>query len=105
MAKTDPAAANTEVAAQASGGPLPVTAMLEKREFRAPVATSVGASANLEWNRIPRARNPSDFPPAMILAVSVGFSRLIHWQDLERERQPMGLGIWPVARLPVQSTF
>jgi hypothetical protein len=125
LVNTDLAAANTEAAAQASGelsrepnkinaatkysftgknltaygGLLPVTAMLEKLEFRELVGTSV----NLELKRMPRAMNPSDFLLAMILAVYVGFSRLNHLQYLERE--PMLLGILQVARLPVQSTF
>jgi len=65
----------------AYGGLLPVTAMLEKLEFRELVGTSV----NLELKRMPRAMNPSDFLLAMILAVYVGFSRLNHLQYLERE--------------------
>ena len=125
MVKTESAAASAEAAEHASGEPsrepnkinaatkysftgknltaygglLPVTAMLEKLEFRELVGTSV----NLELKRMPRAMNPSDFLLAMILAVYVGFSRLNHLQYLERE--PMLLGILQVARLPVQSTF
>lgn len=125
MVKTESAAASAEAAEHASGEPsrepnkinaatkysftgknltaygglLPVTAMLEKLEFRELVGTSV----NLELKRMPRAMNPSDFLLARILAVYVGFSRLNHLQYLERE--PMLLGILQVARLPVQSTF
>ena len=81
----------------AYGGLLPVTAMLEKLEFRELVGTSV----SLELKQMPRAMNPSDFLLAIILAVYIGFSRLNHLQYLERE--PMLLGILRVARLPVQS--
>jgi hypothetical protein len=61
----------------AYGGLLPVTAMLERLEFRELVGTSV----NLELKRMPRAMNPTDFLLAMILAVYVGFSRLNHLQS------------------------
>jgi len=83
----------------AYGGLLPVTAMLEKLEFRELVGTSV----SLELKQMPRAMNPNDFLLAIILAVYIGFSRLNHLQYLERE--PMLLGILRVARLPVQSPF
>ncbi|MCX6606144.1 MAG: transposase [Acidobacteria bacterium] len=83
----------------AYGGLLPVAAMLEKPEFR----ELVGASVNLELERMPRAMKSSDFLLAMILAVYVGFSRLNHLPYLEPE--PMLLGILRVARLPMQSTF